>query len=182
MRRVIALSAILAAGCTKTKHVKSDEKEDLHVSDVEHRADHGSETRIEAPTDTSSSTSSQEFGVIVDEPDGGVVIARVSAATPLALPRGARVVGTVPIEASSTTTTTHQGGATDTKSTDSCEDVGLDLTKHTEAKKELDKTTSWWPPLWLWLAGGLLVAGAAWLAWKAKPPWITAALGIAKKL
>lgn len=180
-------------GCTRETQVKTEEQATLHEDVSAHSTQaaaataSSSEVRTRAATDVKTTVDHREFGVLLEDQDGGVTLARVGAA-PLALARGAKVVGTVALDETTTAREEHRGGVTDTKATAStatetgAEDVGLKMDAAFEAKGEKDTATHWGLPWWLWLAGAAAVVIAGGLAWKLKPPWLTAAIAVVKKL
>lgn len=185
LRDRVALWALLTVGlcgCATTKQIKAEEHEQLKVDETDKATKHEAETTTTAPTDSSSSSQVEDLGVIAQAADGSITVARVDSAHPLKLAAGSKVMGTVPLREVEQKSATHQGGSTDTKTTDSCEDVGLNLEKRTDKKAEEHDKTSYWPPWWVFAGGAALLAAAGALAWKLKPPWLTAAIGLAKRL
>lgn len=151
-----ALLALCA--CTFTR----DKKDDEHLTVQEHatvRAEQAqTETKTEGPE--TITTTVEEWA---EEPaaalDAGAAAPVVRPSASAAAPRILR----------RTTTVDQRGPVTDVKresaSEMGSEDIGLDMTKHTEEKS----STSYWPPWWL-LAGGVLgVAAAGWAAYRFTP-------------
>lgn len=172
----------LCGGCATSKKVKVDEHEELKLDEHDKATTHEAETTTKAPTDTTSSSQTQDLGVIAQAPDGSITVARVDAAHPLKLAAGSKVMGTVPLRDVEKKSATHAGGSVDTKLTDSCEDIGLNLSALKNKKSEEDDKTSYWPPWWVFAGGAGLLAAAGAIAWKLKPPWLTAAIAIVKRL
>lgn len=169
-------------GCTRSSEVKIDAQEDLHVAEQTKLQEHDTETLTKGPVDKSSDRTVQDLAVIAQAPDGSITVARVTAAHPLKLAAGSKITGTIPLQQLEQKTAEHQAAAVNTKTIDSCEDVGLDLTKKEIVHEDDKKSTSWWPPLWLWLAGAAAIAGLGFVAWKMKPPWLTAVIAVCKRL
>lgn len=169
-------------GCTHSSAVKLDAQEDIHLAQQAKLQEHDTETLTKGPVDKISDRTVQDLAVIAQAPDGSITVARVTAAHPLKLAAGSKITGTIPLQHLEQKTAEHQAAAVDTKTNDSCEDVGLDLTKKEIVHKEDDESTSWWPPLWLWLAGAAAIGALGFVAWKLKPPWLTAAIAVCKRL
>lgn len=183
LRDRVALWALLTVGlcgCATTKQIKTEEHEQLKVDETDKATKHEAETTTTAPTDSSSSSQVEDLGVIAQAADGSITVARVDSAHPLKLAAGSKVMGTVPLREVEQKSATHQGGSTDTKTTDSCEDIGLNLSALKNKKSEEDDKTSYWPPWWLFAGGAALLACVAWAAWKFSVPGQV--LGWLKKL
>lgn len=170
MKRIYTVLAICAA-CTFTRDKKTDE----HLTVQEHATQQGeqqaAETKTKGPTDITTNTETRQLAVEVEDPDGGIELALVSKENPLKLAPGSRVIGSVPLSETTVQRTEHQAGTVDTKASSAtesgCEDVGLDLTKHTETKTKDAPALAGW--LWIALAVAA-VAGVGWVAWKFSLP------------
>lgn len=144
-------------------------------SSASHAASESTEKRTQGPTDVE--TTKAQLGVVVQDAAGAVTIARVGR-KPLALPKGSRVIGTVPL--AETKRDEHRGPVVDEKKAAAVEDSAAKAkgasTSTTSAKLKdkgsVETKTSWWPPWWVLLGAAVLlvVAGAA--AWKLKPSWL----------
>lgn len=156
--------------CTKTTEVKSKDEthEDLNITAHDKESHSESSVSTTGAIDKTESSKVDDMGIIAQEPDGSIIVARVRKSTPLKLPAGSKIIGTIAVgPQKETSNTTHQAPSTVTDNSSGSEDIGLDLRSHKDAKRVTDvtKTTSFWPPLWVWLLGvGLL--GAAYLILK----------------
>lgn len=169
MRR-LALLLVLCA-CTFTRDKKSDE----HLTLQEHATQQGeqqaTETKTRGPTDITTNIDTRQLAVEVEDADGGLELAVVPEDRPLKLAPGSRVIGSVPLSETTSQRTEHQAGVVVAKASSAtesgCEDVGLDLTKHTETKTKDTPALAGW--LWIALAVAA-VAGVGWAAWKFSLP------------
>lgn len=165
------LALVLLCACTFTRDKKADE----HLTLQEHATQQGeqqaTETKTKGPTDITTNTDTRQLAIEVEDPDGGIELAVVSKDRPLKLAPGSRVIGSVPLSETTVQRTEHQAGTVDTKASSAtengCEDVGLDLTKHTEDDSNTSPALAGY--LWMVLAVAA-VAGAGWLAWKFSLP------------
>lgn len=162
-------------GCTRETQVKKDEhraevdnsQSTSDVTAATRAATTAAETHTEAPGEIESTVDHRDFGVLLEDQDGGVTLARVGN-SPVALPRGARVVGTVPLGETTAHTDEHRGEVKDEKTAQSttatnAEAKGASTAAKavTDDKDEDDKTktkagVSWL--LWLGIGAGLVVA------------------------
>lgn len=177
--------------CTRTSEVKVDRAAEVHkdldVDEHAHGEQHESGTATTGAIDKSASSTTEDVGVIAQAADGSTIVARVQRGKPLTLPPGSRILGTLPIgPRRETGNSEHQAPSTAAFDASASEDKGLDLRSHEDArrvekrveKKETDIGPRWW--VWVLGAAGAAVAGVT--AWKLKPAWLSAAIGIAKRL
>lgn len=168
---------LLLASCTFSR----DKREDSSLREREHatvRAEQAqTETRTEGPETITTTIEEYEDGApqeaspqgaagrlhvqMVEAPQQGSGNEQASAQHPPQASTGRIVRRTVTVDQRGPVTDVKRESASETGS----EDIGLDMTKHTEEKS----STSYWPPWWL-LAGGVLgVAGAGWAAYRFTP-------------
>jgi hypothetical protein len=106
---------ILLAACHRETKLEAQLDQTEHLAETDTSARDLTETNVRDPVDTDTKTTRSENAVIVEEPDGGVQIARVTPGRPLRLAPGSRVLGTVPLTQVLTEQDKHTGPVTDTK-------------------------------------------------------------------
>lgn len=171
MKRLFLLLAICCA-CTFTR----DKKDDEHLAVQEHAAqkldEHETETKQTGPETITTTTEEYEDAdepVLVRSGDagGGLPVGPV-------LQSGHQVDAPRPIGrvlVKRTVTIDQRGPVVATKTREAeetgAEDVGLDMTRHTETTSETSPALAGW--LWMALAAAAVVGGG-WLAWKFSLP------------
>lgn len=166
------LAVVLICGCTFSK----EKKEDEHLAVQEHATqkldEQSTETKQSGPETITTTTEEYEDA---DEPgdvrggdlDGGLPVGPVHQ--PGHQVDAPRPIGRVLVKR--TVTVDQRGPVVDTKTVQAqetgCEDVGLDLTRHTETKTKDAPALAGY--LWMALAAAV-VAGGAWAAWKFSLP------------
>lgn len=177
MKRIVTLAVLGLVACHHEKI------EDKHLTEAEHTVTNNDSvldtnvTETRAASEEESSTSTEDDAVEVEEPDGGVTLAVVTAKAPLHLVKGARVIGTVPIAKSNTDTKKEIGPSTVAKQTeDKSHTVSTD-DKNKKLDTHLDDVHDAGPgfKFYLWLFGVvilLLVAGYFYLKLVKKVSWL----------
>lgn len=115
MQRMLVI-VILAVACHHEvkQQVQLDTTE--HTDSKEKLAEVTGELKVQAASDIDTKVSSEQDAVIISMPDGGVQIARIEPKKPLVLPKGSKVIGTVPLSKTQTEQDKHIGGSTETDS------------------------------------------------------------------
>lgn len=191
LREKLAIWLLLTwgfCGCVHSKvaqhdfaaEVKAIASEQHDNTEQSHAAAEAKETVTKAPTEVKSSSEREQLGVVLQDAKGGITIARVPKDKPLRLAPGAHVVGTVPLDRTTSERDAKTGAVKDEKelkaTTERAAEAKGASTSAVAAKVKADDkvTTSmnWWPPWWAvaLLVGGLAGAGVA--VWKLKPAWL----------
>lgn len=141
--RAIILIGLLACSTSTHKAIEVDtqerKQEEVQVQ-AQHRED---EVKTQGPVHEETETDRNEVALQVEEPDGEVVIARVTR-KPLRFPKGSKVTATVNLGGSTTKGQKDTGSSVDTKSE---QDNSVKTDKIDDAKtgkttgKEDDKTS-----------------------------------------
>jgi hypothetical protein len=143
-------------------------KLDLHTEEVDRgnsaktTEDARAETKKQDPTDVDTKTTRSDNAVIVREEDGSSTVAVVPRDKPLALHKGARVVGTVPVSQTVVDQSKHLGAVVTEKTGEkkSTETDDRDKAVKVGVKTEESNDTGFSLKFYL-LAGGVLAAVAA---------------------
>lgn len=113
--RAIILAGFLACNTSTHKAIEADtqerKQEEVQVQ-AQHRED---EVKTQGPVHEETETDRNEVALQVEEPDGEVVIARVTR-KPLRFPKGSKVTATVSLGGSTTKGQKDTGPSVDTKS------------------------------------------------------------------
>lgn len=172
---------LLLVGCHETvkKSMQLDEVVKLDTQEQEQQKMDTAETKAQAASSVDTKTTNEDSAVEVEGPSGELTIAMVTPKTPLRLPRGSRVIGTIPLTHREVDSKKDIGAKTDSKVTE----VNSAKTNNTQgamtikagAQEEtvIDAGPGWKFYAWILLVIVLvLAAGWAYLKFFLKPPWL----------
>jgi hypothetical protein len=161
VKRLLAV-AILVLACHR------ETKADLRIDEADQENstkttdETGAETKRQDATDVDTKTTRSENAVVVEDADGGLSVVAVPRKEPLALTKGAKVVGVVLLAQTVTEQTKHIGATEVEKTTakKSTEADDKDKNVKTTSKTESESDVGFSLKFYL-LAGGLLAAVVA---------------------
>jgi len=140
-------------------------KEELHLNQAEQdnsaktTEETGAKTKTQAATEVDTKTTRSDNAVVIQDADGSATVAVVPRDKPLALKKGAKVIGTVPVSQTVIVQTQHIGGTVSTENTAETTNTVTDVRKllGLDSKKEVTTDIGFSLKFYL-LAGSSLIA------------------------
>lgn len=154
---------MLLGACHREAKLEAQLDQTERVTATEGSSRDLTETSVRDPVDTDTKTTRSENAVIVEEPDGGVQIARVTPGRPLRLAPGSRVLGTVPLTQVLTEQDKHTGPVTDIKRLVASDNLVVASDKNSKSNIKTDEKTDtgFGPGFYLTVIGVALLVIAA---------------------
>lgn len=184
---------VVCIACTRTTETKTDE----HLALKEHGTTKAAEHSTEVVQTGPGRTVVYKFAPLEEKSGAGFTPASPRVGTSASSGSGVRPAAAAPAHQDHPAADglpahgalvemdiIDTGSVVDTKANDStastCEDLGLNLTKHSERDTRTTPALSSWL-FWILIAAGVVVVAGG-VAWKFKPPWLTAAAAIFKRV
>lgn len=160
MTRALAFAVVFLAGTACHLETKRDLRIDEQDKTAKTAESEVTETKKQDASEVDTKTTKSENAVVVQETDGSSEVVRVPRDKPLALKKGAKVIGTVPLAQTVVDQQARIGAKVDDKTTAKKSTETDDKTVKTAAKTD-DSAGFGFSTKFYLLAGGLLAAVVA---------------------
>lgn len=158
--RVLAFAVVFLAGTACHLETKRDLRVDEQDNSVKADESFTAETKKQGASEVDTKTTKSENAVVIQDADGSSEVVRVPRDKPLALKKGAKVVGTVPLAQTVVDQQARIGAKVDDK-TSTKKSTETDDKKVKTAEKTDDSADVGFSTKFYLLAGGLLAAVVA---------------------